>query len=203
MIKYIRGLLTEKDMTSLVVEAGGIGYEILATSSVINSKVELGDEIKVYISTHVNAKDGSTEYYGFIDKQELDLYKMLIKVSGVGPKAGISLLSSLGPNDIKLAIAANDAKAIAKAPGIGKGTAEKIILELKNKISFTDTVESILDGDADSNSDVDSLNERNDAVEALVALGYSKSEVVKVVMNLSLDENADSSTIIKHALKKL
>lgn len=112
-------------------------------------------------------------------------------------------MSSLGPNDIKLAIAANDAKAIAKAPGIGKGTAEKIILELKNKISFTDTVESILDGDADSNSDVDSLNERNDAVEALVALGYSKSEVVKVVMNLSLDENADSSTIIKHALKKL
>lgn len=180
MYEYIKGELTYAGVGYVVVENGGIGYKINVSSSAINKLGAIGKEVKLY--TYLNVKEDLMELYGFLSRDELELYRILITVSGVGPKAGISILSTLTPDMFKVAVAKGDAKAIAKSPGVGAKTAGRIILELKDKISL-DLTEN---GDTDIvSADFDDNDPRSEAAEVLTVLGYTNMEAKKAVSNLT------------------
>ena len=180
MYEYIKGELTYVGVGYVVVENGGIGYKINVSSSAINKLGAVGKEVKLY--TYLNVKEDLMELYGFLSRDELELYRILITVSGVGPKAGISILSTLSPDMFKVAVAKGDTKAIAKSPGVGAKTAGRIILELKDKISL-DLTEN--DASQMQGTDFDDSDPRSEAAEVLTVLGYTNMEARKAVSNLT------------------
>ncbi len=180
MYEYIKGELTYSSGSYVVVENGGIGYKINVSPSAITKLGAIGKEVKLY--TYLNVKEDLMELYGFLTRDELELYRILITVSGVGPKAGISILSTLSPDQFKVAVAKGDAKAIAKSPGVGAKTAGRIILELKDKISL-DLSEA--GGEEISGADFDDSDPRSEAAEVLTVLGYTSIEAKRAVSNLT------------------
>ena len=130
MIKYLNGILQEVDVDNVVVEVNGIGYGINVPTTVIANIREIGSKIKIY--TYLNVKEDEMTLFGFLTKDELDIFKKIISVSGIGPKGGLAILSTLSTDDLRFAVLSDDAKAIAKSPGIGAKTASKLILELKD-----------------------------------------------------------------------
>ena len=134
MIKYLNGTLAEVDIDSIVVEVSGIGYGVNVPVSVIENVREIGSKIKIY--TYMNVKEDDVSLYGFLTKDELEIFKRIISVSGIGPKGGLAILSTLSADDLRFAVLSDDAKAIAKSPGIGLKTASKLILELKDKFDL-------------------------------------------------------------------
>jgi len=199
MLHYIKGTLVIKMDSQIVVEAGGLGYEITVPG---NSSVYLaheGDEITVYTAMMVREDDVSL--YGFGSKAELDTFRKLITVSGVGAKAAVAILSAMPLNEVHQAIVLEDAKSLTRANGIGKKTAERIVLELKDKFGhLEDTVmpsgnEVVLNaGDAADN--------RTEAANALMALGYTKGEAVNALASVK-DADLTVEEYIKQALKRL
>jgi len=191
MYSYISGSLEYVGKDFIVVDNSGIGYKIQTAVSSING-VKLTDKVKIY--TYLHVREDIMSLYGFLTIGELEMFELLISVSGVGPKAGISLLSCLNPSKFALAIIGNDIKSFTQASGIGPKVAQRIILELKDKVSTND----IMDEDSilcDINDD------ECEAVNALVVLGYTKNEAAKAVN--SLDDKSDIENMIKGALKKL
>ena len=177
MIAYIRGTLEEKKTDSIVVESNGIGYEILTCLYVIERLPSIHEEVKIV--TYMDVKEDSMKLYGFLSEQEKTLYKQLLSVSGVGPKGGLSILNELGPDNLIAAIISNDSKAISKANGIGSKTAQKVVLELRDKVS---TEGSIFDNaDLDFAVSASSGSAESEAIEALKELGYPASEAMKAV----------------------
>ena len=136
MINYIIGKLAGVTQSSIIVENGGIGYEILVPLSVIDRVGQVGNEIKIY--TYMHVREDLLQLFGFIKKDELDVFKLLITVSGIGPKGALGILGSMGVDDLRFAVLTGDSKTIAKAPGIGAKTAGKLILELRDKLKFND-----------------------------------------------------------------
>lgn len=132
MISYIRGPLEEKREDSVVVEAGNIGYRIFIPSSVLGELPGLGEEVKIY--TYFSVREDGMSLYGFLSKQDLEMFRQLIGVNGVGPKSALGILSALKPDVLRMAVLSGDAKAISKAPGVGAKTAQRIILDLKDKV---------------------------------------------------------------------
>lgn len=197
MIKYLNGILAEVDTDSIVVEVNGIGYGVNVPVSVIENVREIGSKIKIY--TYMNVKEDDVSLYGFLTKDELDIFKRVISVSGIGPKGGLAILSTLSADDLRFAVLSDDAKAISKAPGIGLKTASKLILELKDKFDLQEAFEkksnNVMQTSVRNNS------EAQDAIEALVALGYSSTDALKAVRSLDIDENVSSGNIVKMALK--
>ena len=197
MIKYLNGTLAEVDIDSIVVEANGIGYGVNVPVSVIDNVREIGSKIKIY--TYMNVKEDDVSLYGFLTKDELDIFKRVISVSGIGPKGGLAILSTLSADDLRFAVLSDDAKAISKAPGIGLKTASKLILELKDKFDLQEAFEkksnNVMQTSVRNNS------EAQDAVEALVALGYSSTDALKAVRSLDIDDSISSGNIVKMALK--
>lgn len=193
MIHYIKGTLAMKLDTGIVVEAGGIGYDISVPG---NSPLYLrseGDEVICYTAMIVREDDVSL--YGFADRESLELFRLLITVSGVGAKAAMAVLSALTSSQLRQAIAFEDDKAIATANGIGKKTAQRIVLELKDKVS-ADNVSVSEQQTAQAVSD----DARTEAVNGLIALGYSRAEAVNA---LAGTEAATAEEYIKKALKNL
>lgn len=191
MYAYIKGILTYKIYPVCIVEAGGVGYKILTSANSIGKMPDVGKETIVY--TYLNVKEDLMELYGFYTKEELSTFELLISVSGVGPKAAISILSSLTPETFAAAVINSDVKAVTKAQGVGPKLASRIILELKDKISK----ESYADAETES---LTATNEISDeAVEALMVLGYSMAEAKKAVLGLS----GSVEEIINQALKNL
>lgn len=197
MIKYLNGILAEVDTDSIVVEVNGIGYGVNVPVSVIENVREIGSKIKIY--TYMNVKEDDVSLYGFLTKDELDIFKRVISVSGIGPKGGLAILSTLSADDLRFAVLSDDAKAISKAQGIGLKTASKLILELKDKFDLQEAFEkksnNVMQTSVRNNS------EAQDAIEALVALGYSSTDALKAVRSLDIDENVSSGNIVKMALK--
>ena len=197
MIKYLNGTLAEVDIDSIVVEVNGIGYGVNVPVSVIDNVREIGSKIKIY--TYMNVKEDDVSLYGFLTKDELDIFKRVISVSGIGPKGGLAILSTLSADDLRFAVLSDDAKAISKAPGIGLKTASKLILELKDKFDLQEAFEkksnNVMQTSVRNNS------EAQDAVEALVALGYSSTDALKAVRSLDIDDSISSGNIVKMALK--
>ena len=196
-IKYLNGTLAEVDIDSIVVEVSGIGYGVNVPVSVIENVREIGSKIKIY--TYMNVKEDDVSLYGFLTKDELEIFKRIISVSGIGPNGGLAILSTLSADDLRFAVLSDDAKAIAKSPGIGLKTASKLILELKDKFDLQEAFDKKSANMAQVS--VKNNTEAQDAIEALVALGYSSSDALKAVRSLDIDDSVPSGQIIKMALK--
>lgn len=197
MFAYIKGVVEEIAEDSIVLDHDGIGYFIYVPSTVLSQLPGKGVEVKIH--TYFQVKEDGFSLFGFLSKEELELFKLLISVNGIGPKAGISILSVLSAEDLRFAIVSEDDKAIAQAPGVGKKTAQRVIIDLKDKIDFVGAVESKLDaGEKNAISGA-----RNDAILALSSLGYSQTESYKAVAEIENADEMDVESIIKEALKKL
>ncbi len=197
MISYIKGILTEKNSDNVVVECGGVGFKIYTSyTTLCDTQCAKGNE--VILRTHMYIREGIMDLYGFISSDELELFELLISVSGVGAKGAIAVLSSMNPAKLSMTIASGDVSAMKKAPGIGPKTAQRIILELKDKIKNETFVSS--PGDAFSEVVPVTSNEREEAVNALISLGYTSAEARNAVSKAGGDNVED---IIKFALKNL
>ncbi|MBO7309904.1 MAG: Holliday junction branch migration protein RuvA [Clostridia bacterium] len=204
MFYYINGKLAMLEQGFAVIDAGGVGYKMTITQNTYSSmppRHTASEPPTVKLYSYMAVREDGVELFGFISTEELSAFKLLITVSGVGPKAAISILSQLSPSKLALAICTDDKKAIAKANGIGPKTAARIILELKDKLKSQATDVEYADTAMDT-SDVSSSNKLSDAQDALAVLGYSRTEALNALrsidtVGLELDE------IIKLALKKL
>lgn len=199
MIAYIIGKVVEISEDNLVMENNCIGYNIRIPQSAAAKIAPSGEEIKIYTYTYV--REDAFSLYGFLKKDDLELFKLLITVNGVGPKAALAVLSVLDGDGLRLAILSEDAKAIAKAPGVGAKIAQRVILELKGKVSIQDTAFS---GESVSYAEQPAANSAiQEAVEALTALGYASSEALKAVKKVENAEQLGVEEILKTALKKI
>ena len=181
MIAYLNGRVADISEENLVIEVAHIGYNVRVPASVTALLPPVGEEVRIY--TYMSVREDAVALYGFLTKDDLEMYKQLITVSGVGPKAGLAILSALSADELRMAVISQDAKAIAKAQGIGAKTAQRIILELKDKISLEDTVfmkDSVSDA-AVIPASGDIGRAKAEAVEALTALGYSSSDALRTV----------------------
>lgn len=197
MITYIIGEFTEIEDTTIIVEAYGVGYEVMVPGSVVSLLPPVGSRIKIY--TYQNVKEDVLDLYGFLTKDDLNIFKLLITVNGIGPKGALSILSSISPDDLRIAVVSDDVKRIQSAPGIGAKTAQKLIIELKDKLKLEDVLYKN-DTEVANNT---SGSVRDEAVEALCSLGYSPSEALRAVKNIDINDGMSSEDILKLALKKL
>ena len=200
MYYYLNGILEFKDHNTCVIDCGGVGYRLtvsLITSESLNSR--LGQKVKLY--THLAVREDGIELFGFGSNEERACFNQLITVSGVGPKAAMSILSTLSPDRFSLAVCTDDVKAISKASGIGTKTAMRIVLELKDKIS-KDMMTLGSKISADEVSMINSSSALSEATEALMVLGYDKASVLAALKGLDVSK-MESGDIIKNALKKL
>lgn len=194
MFYYISGELTHKFDNFAVIDVGGVGYKIFTSGNTL-SQIKAG-HVKLY--TYVHVREESFDIFGFASVEELDFFELLISVSGVGPKAALAILSSLTPRELVIAIVTGDAKTISKSQGIGSKISQRIIVELKDKLKDKDT-ESILSAGVISVS-LEPAN--NEAVEALVSLGYSPQEAARAVAAVQ-DSGLKTEEVIKQALKTI
>ena len=148
MISYVRGELASVEPDKAVVDVGGVGYGVFMPQQALSMLPSPGSEVKLY--TYLNVKEDAMQLFGFLTKDDLEIFKLVIGVSGIGPKGGLNILSCMTPDDLRFAIMSGDAKAISAAPGIGKKTAEKLILELRDKVD----IETVLDHAAHGNDTV-------------------------------------------------
>jgi Holliday junction DNA helicase RuvA len=201
MFSYLKGELTEIYTDHIVVETGGIGYMLVISGQAMTELPSVGSDIKVY--TYLYLREDILMLYGFLDRDELDVFKLLIGVSGIGPKGAIGILSALTPDDLRFAVLSGDAKAISKAPGIGAKTAQRVVLELKDKLSLEDAFEKKQENTARVLGNASGSSVKNDAVLALTALGYSSSESLKAVSKVEITEEMDVEDVLKAALKHM
>ena len=200
MYAYIKGRLEYRHNDYIVVEANGVGYKINTSLSTIESAGQVGTDIKVY--THLYVREDILSLYGFITQEELGMFELLISVSGVGPKAANSLLSAISPSRFGLAVITDDAKALTRAQGIGNKIAQRIILELKDKIKKEQLVAipgMVKGQEAASIRDNSRFSE---AISALMVLGYAAQEASRAVSSVYSDD-LDVESIIKNSLKNL
>lgn len=198
MISYIRGELAALEKDKVIVDVGGVGYGIYMPGQAMALLPPTGSEVKIH--TYLNVREDAMQLFGFLTRDDLEIFKLLIGVSGIGPKGGLSILSKLSPDDLRYAVLSGDVKAISAAPGIGKKTAEKLIIELKDKLDIADVLDHAIGNDApaaENNSTIQS-----EAVQALVALGYGSTESLRAVKQVEL-ENPTVEDLLKEALKKL
>ena len=199
MIAFLRGELSAIYEDKVIIEVSGIGYNVCMPSSCIATLPGIGNEVKIY--TYLAVREDAMQLYGFNTSDELDLYKMLITVNGIGPKAALQILSFMTGDDLKFAILSSDAKSISKVPGIGPKTAQRLIIDLKDKIDLINTFEHKL---AVNNKVTAKLSDaKNEAVEALVALGYSQKDAYSAVSSSDLSDDASVEDILKAALRNI
>lgn len=199
MISYVKGELSEVTEETIVVENNGIGYEISVPSSVMNQLPACGSEIKIY--TYMYVREDAMKLYGFLTRDDLKVFKLLITVNGIGPKGALGILSVITPDDLRFAVLADDVKAISKAPGIGTKTAKKLILELKDKLKLEEAFETKLAHTEEVQSVNQLENIRSEAVMALTALGYSNTDALKAVRKVELTDNMTVEELLKKSLK--
>ncbi len=197
MYAYIKGQIVDISEDNLVLECNNIGYNIRIPLSVAQRLPGIGASVKIY--TYTSVREDAFQLFGFLSKDDLEIYRKLIAVNGIGPKGALSILSAMSADDLRFAILSGDAKAISKSPGIGNKSAERIILELKDKVHLMR--EDVLDSPV-SAADVQSGSEAlNEALEAITALGYSPSEALKALRQITVTDDMDSGAVLKQALK--
>lgn len=203
MISYIKGSLIEVDSGYVIVECAGIGYQIYVTEFQANMLPSTGSEVTLF--TYMQVKDDGITLYGFADQDSKNVFRLLIGVSGVGPKGALSILSCLIPDDLRIAISTQDSKAISQAQGIGVKTAQRIIIDLKDKLKLEDvsTIKDTLTSAGMDLSTRESKQIASETIEALAALGYSTGEVAPIVRQLDADTYTDVESCLRAALKQL
>lgn len=199
MISYIKGELVALSENQAVIENNGMGFLVNIPGAASFGSVEIGMSVKVY--TYMNVREDDISLFGFISQDDLEMFKMLISVSGIGPKNALAILSVLNASDLRVAIVSGDAKAISNAPGVGKKSAERVILELKDKID----IEGILGGGNEESVFVTGADVKSSAfgevVEALVSMGASDSEAFKAAKAVPDADKLSVDEFLKAALK--
>lgn len=199
MIGFVKGRIDEITEDNVVVDIGGIGCNVKISGETAAQLSGINEEVKLY--TYTCVREDSFQLYGFLTRDDLEIFKKLITVNGIGPKGGLAILSVMSADNLRFAIISGDAAAIAKAPGIGKKTAERVILDLKDKVSIEDTFVS---GKMTQSNEKTADNQaKKEAVEALTALGYSASDALRAVNMVSFEEGMSVETILKLALKNM
>ena len=198
MISYIRGELISIEEEKVILDVNGVGFGIFMPAQSMNLLPSIGEEVKLH--TYMNVREDAMQLFGFLTKDDLKVFKLVIGVSGIGPKGGLSILSHLSPDELRFAVMSHDAKAISGAPGIGKKTAEKLIIELKDKLNMDDVLERI--SDTSDTTVIHGSNQiQTEAVQALVALGYGNAEALRAVKKVEAQEDATLEEILKQSLK--
>ena len=204
MISYIRGELCDIEEQKAIVDVNGVGYGIYMPQQALSLLPPMGQQVKIH--TYLNIREDAMQLFGFLTKEDLNVFRLLIGVNGIGPKAGLNILSCLSPDELRFAGLSGDAKAMSATPGIGKKTAEKLILELKDKLNIEDMLEHAAHGgdseDLASGTDTASNTMQAEAVQALTALGYGSAESLRAVKKSS-PECSSVEDILKEALKFL
>lgn len=201
MIAFVHGIAADMTENSVIVETGGIGYEIYMTGESL-SQLTMGEKVKIH--TYFQVREDAMQLYGFLKKDDLQMFKLLLGVNGVGPKAAMGVLSGITADELRFAVLSDDVKTLSKAPGIGKKTAQKLILELKDKLKFEDAFELKLAHEqekAEASGDVS--DGRQEAVAALVALGYSSTDALRAVRKVTEVSPDDVEGLLKAALKNM
>ena len=204
MIAYIKGEVAWIEEERIVLESGNIGYNIMMPASSFDTQDLVGKEVKIY--THLNVREDAMQLYGFLNLDELKTFRLLLGGNGIGPKAAIGILSGLTTDELRFAVLSDDVKTISKAPGIGKKTAQKLILELKDKIDLEEVFETKQEHVRETEGKMESKEEnaaKKDAVDALTALGYSSTEALRAVRQTGVTQDMDVETILKLALKNM
>ena len=201
MIAFVKGMLDTVAEDYIIVENQGIGFELLVPGSVVQALPQIGNTVKVY--TYLHVREDAQQLYGFLTKDQLDMFKLLITVNGIGPKGALGILTVMDVDALRLAILSDDAKSIAKSPGIGAKTASKLILELKDKCHLEDVFNQSPDIGVQPVAGVMDNEARNDAIQALVALGYSASEATTAVRKTDVTPDMTVEDILKQSLKNI
>ncbi len=199
MYSYISGTLEEVREDSIVVDNHGIGYLLYIPLRIHEELPEIGSQVKIY--TYLQAREDTLILFGFASEDEIAMFQLLLTVSGIGPKGALALLSSYSANEIRFAVASDDDKLLSRASGIGGKTAQRIIIELKDKVDLEEAVDAfgktgpvVYEG----NSSV-----KKEAVEALVALGYTSSDAARVLSCIEISEDDEVEEVLKQALKNM
>lgn len=203
MISFIRGQVVDSTENSVIVETAGIGYEIFMTGTAIEKAVR--SEGKVKIHTYFHVREDVMQLFGFLSRDDLHMFRLLLGVNGIGPKAALGVLAGLTADELSFAILSDDVKTLSRAPGIGKKTAQKLILELKDKLKLEDAFEKkMLHQQEEAIAAGENiLDGSKEAVEALVALGYSSTDALRAVRKVTDAAPDDVEAILKAALKNL
>lgn len=196
MYAYITGTIVEKNNEGIIIENNGIGYNIFMPKSKIDIIPDEGMEARIF--TYTLVREDAFLLYGFAKREELNIFKKLISVSGIGPKGALSILSTLTVEELVISLANRDAAAISKAPGVGKKSAERLVIDLNDKVS-KEEIEVSIDG-VDKPSD-DMTSAMNEAIEAMLALGFSAKISKEAVEDAAKRANNDTSSILREALK--
>lgn len=199
MYSYIKGSLEEKMSNYIVVENGGIGYKIFMSKTAIGHVGEIRAKVKIF--THYHVREDEISLYGFLTNEELKMFELLLSVSGVGAKSAISMLSNISPSEFAVSIVNNDITKLTKVPGIGKKSAQRIVLELKDKLKAE---QELVKGEEFSENDeeIDESREVEEAVSALQILGYNRKEIQKVLLKFDY-KSMSLEDIIRIGLKYL
>lgn len=202
MISYIRGELAAVEEQKAVIDVGGIGFGIYMPQQALALLPQPGNEVKLY--TYFSVREDAMQLFGFLTRDDLEIFKLVIGVSGIGPKGGLNILSAMSPDELRFAVMSGDAKAICAAPGIGRKTAEKLILELKDKVDIEDMLNRAAGSVNAALDERESAEEgiQAEAVQALVALGYGSTESMKAVKK-ALPGCSTVEELLKEALKNL
>lgn len=201
MIAFVKGQLEDISEENAVIDVGNMGINVKISARTASQLPSMGKTVKLF--TYTLVREDTFNLYGFLTRDDLDIFKKLITVNGIGPKGGLAILSVLSADELRFAVLSGDSAAIARAPGVGKKTAERVILDLKDKISLEDTlVHKEMQTSKDEAASVDG-RARTEAVEALTALGYSSSEALRAVKSVPEGESMDVETLLKQALKNL
>lgn len=198
MFAYLKGYVAEVTDENAIVEVNNIGYNVKVSPGTAAQLPAIGEEVKLY--TYTCVREDAFLLYGFLTKDDLDIFRKIITVSGIGPKGGLGILSVMSADELRMAVVTGDGKAISKAPGIGAKTAQRLILDLKDKISMEDT---LVNKEAAAYQDGGCSHERNEAIEALIALGYTSAEALRAMKKAEITEEMDSQQILKAVLKKI
>lgn len=200
MYAYLHGILAEVEEDNCVIDIGGVGYNVKVSPQTIFRMPGIGETVKLF--TYTSVREDAFVLYGFLSKADLEMFKKLITVNGIGPKGGLSLLSHMDADALRFAILSEDVKTISQASGIGKKTAERIILDLKDKLPATAGMIATQIAEGTTQADGASL-QMAEAIEALTALGYGKAEATRAVHKVEDAEHLDSGALLKKALKYL
>ena len=202
MIAYIKGRIAEILEDRVILEAGAMGYNIFMPMASAEAVLRKGDEVKLH--TYLNVREDAMQLFGFLTRDDLNTFKLLLGVNGIGPKAALGVLSGLTADELRVAVLADDVKTISRAPGIGKKTAQKLILELKDKMDLQEAYELKTEHVREVQGNGSELSDaRKEAVEALTALGYSGADALRAVKKVDMTPEMDVETLLKAALKNL
>lgn len=201
MLAYIKGILEIKTKGYIVVEAGGLGYKIFMPESTIANTGNIGDKVQIY--TFMRVREDDVSLYGFLTNEELRMFELLLSVGGIGAKGALGILSNITPSQFALAVISNDVAILKKVPGIGPKTAQRAILELKDKLKKEQEI-SIDEGEETSNIEqvIKEDEKVSEAISALQVLGYSKREIVEALQTIEVT-SLSVEDIIKKGLANL